>query len=360
MPTLHINLEKKTTTYPIHIGRENFSTLRDLLPAGQRVYLVTDQHVDALYGEKIRTLLDQMDIPVRTYRIPPGEENKTLHHITTMWTELLENHYERDDSILALGGGIVGDMAGFVASTYLRGISFIQIPTTLLAQVDSSIGGKTGINYAQTKNMIGAFHQPSAVISNLDTLTTLPERQWVTGYAECLKHGLIADATYWEHFAGRQQATLSSSDQEQLVDTSCRIKANIVMQDEQERTGARRMLNFGHTIGHAIESVTNFARYTHGEAISLGMVGEAWLSTYLGMLSESDVQTIITGLKNAGLPTTMPALDTDALIAAMHHDKKASQGNIRWVLLEKIGKATTGTIIKDNHLIQRAVEQLWG
>ena len=258
---------------------------------------------------------------------------------------LVDARVDRRGVIIALGGGVVGDIAGFAASIYMRGIRYVQVPTTLLAQVDSSVGGKTGINHPGGKNLIGAFHQPSAVISDTDTLQTLPPRELSAGLAEVLKHGLVADPDYFERMAASIES-MRAHDAPALADAiagSCEIKASIVARDERE-AGERALLNLGHTFGHAIEAMTGYSRWLHGEAVGCGLVLAAELSCLLGTLTASDVQVIESAVARAGLPTRVDGLSALSAIEAMRGDKKTEAGQMRFIVLDRIGRATQRTV----------------
>lgn len=348
-----ISLREKSKRYPIIIGFNNFKELIPFLPTNQKVGIITDQVVQKLYLPPIQETLRKQGKKFHTYSFPAGESSKNSNTVEKIWTALIHHHYERNDIIVALGGGVVGDIAGFVASTILRGIPYVQIPTTLLAQVDSSIGGKTGIDFAGGKNLVGSFYQPQLVLINLKTLSTLPLREMLTGYAECLKHGLIADRKYWNSFAGKKPNHLSRSHLAHLVFRSCQIKATIVKSDEKEKN-LRRLVNFGHTIGHALETSTKFCTYTHGEAVSIGMVGASWISYLLGWLPKKELEEIQHKLHLSGLPTVTSRTYKQQIMRAISLDKKVQQGQVQWTLLKNIGHGTTGIVVKPS-LVEKAL-----
>jgi 3-dehydroquinate synthase len=272
--------------------------------------------------------------------LPDGESHKTLANVSRMLDVLVANRFARDACVVALGGGVVGDMAGFAAACYQRGIAFVQIPTTLLAQVDSSVGGKTGVNHPGGKNLIGAFHQPAAVFADTDTLATLPDRELRAGLAEVIKYGLIVDSDFFDWLEKHADGLLArdASALTHAIKRSCEIKADIVARDEHER-GDRALLNLGHTFGHAIESATNYSTWLHGEAVGAGMLLAADMSQRLGWVSSADVARVERMLKLFGLRTDVKALSASTLAEKMKIDKKVAAGRIRLVLLKSIGKS---------------------
>ncbi len=298
--------------------------------------VVTNTTVARLYLQRLRAALGERNISECI--LPDGEQHKTLQTAGWVFDELVGKKMNRDAMVLALGGGVVGDIAGFAAACYQRGIGYVQIPTTLLAQVDSSVGGKTGVNHTGGKNLIGAFHQPLAVIADTDTLSTLPDRELSAGLAEVIKYGCVADLEFlgWldtnmEKLLGREVEALTHA-----VARSCEIKASIVAEDERER-GRRAILNFGHTFGHAIEAATDFERYLHGEAVALGMVMAADFSRELGLIDAAAKERIEGLLRRAGLPTQAPKVGAARALELMQMDKKVLAGKMRLVLLERLG-----------------------
>ena len=273
--------------------------------------------------------------------IPDGEQYKTIDTWQQVLTQLIEQRYSRHVALIALGGGVVGDLTGFVAASYQRGVDYIQVPTTLLAQVDSSVGGKTAVNHELGKNLIGAFHQPKCVLIDPDTLHTLPKREYIAGLAEVFKYGLICDAAFFAWLCEHRKA-LCERDTEAVmfaIARSCALKADVVAQDEKE-SGLRAILNFGHTFGHAIEAVTQYQRFLHGEAVAIGMVIAARLSQHMDLLTKQEVQTIETWLHEVGLPTAIPTdLSESELIEAMQGDKKRTEKGLKFIILPHIGKA---------------------
>jgi 3-dehydroquinate synthase len=338
MESLRVALGERA--YPIHIGSGLLDCAELYRPhlAGGSAAIVTNQVVAPLYLSRVRQAL--REVRVTEIIVPDGECAKSWPTLERVFDALLEARCGRDSLLIALGGGVVGDLAGFAAAVYQRGMPFLQVPTTLLAQVDSSVGGKTAINHARGKNMIGAFHQPLAVISDVATLDTLPDRELRAGLAEVIKHGLALDAAFvtWlegnmEKLLRREPAALSHA-----VKRCCELKAGIVAADERE-SGVRALLNFGHTFGHAIEAATGYGSWLHGEAIAAGMVMASELSRNLGSIDERDVARVRRLIERAGLPVAGPAVAPQELMALMAVDKKAAQGRLRFVLLEAIGGA---------------------
>jgi 3-dehydroquinate synthase len=280
-----------------------------------------------------------------TVVLPDGEKHKQWLSVSTILDALVDCRADRKSLVVALGGGVVGDVAGFAAAVYMRGIRFVQVPTTLLAQVDSSVGGKTGINHVRGKNLIGAFHQPQLVISDTGTLRTLPDRELSAGLAEVLKHGLLGDQDYFER-TSRDLLALRARDPDTLtraIARSCEIKAGIVARDERE-SGERALLNLGHTFGHAIEALTSYSEWLHGEAVGCGLVLAADLSSRVGLLPREALAPVESAVRAAGLPTRIAGLSARAATESMRGDKKSEAGSIRFVLLDRIGRAVQRTV----------------
>jgi 3-dehydroquinate synthase len=334
--------ERRDASYDIVIGRgllgELSRRLRAACPA-TRYAVVTDSHVAERYGDSLTARLCAEGLPAELFPFPAGEAHKTRETWAMLSDRLVARQFGRDAAVVALGGGVVGDVAGFVAATYLRGIPFVQVPTTLLAMIDSSIGGKTGVDVPAGKNLVGAFHQPRLVVADLDVLASLPPQQLASGMAEAVKHGVIADAAYFATLERDPEAIVARRPDalERLVQRSVEIKAAVVAADERE-AGRRAVLNFGHTIGHAIEATARFAAL-HGEAVAIGMAYEARLAEVLG-IAERGTTTRLTGLlERYQLPRDLPdSANVDALIAAMQLDKKAREGTVRFALPEAIGR----------------------
>lgn len=340
MKTLEVALGDRS--YPIHIGTQLIEQAELFAPhlKASTVFIVSNTTVAPLYAQTLSTTLKQLGKTVRVIALPDGESYKDWQHLQLIFDELLAHGADRQTMIVALGGGVVGDMAGFAAASFMRGIRFIQVPTTLLAQVDSSVGGKTGINHPLGKNMIGAFHQPVAVIADLHTLRTLPARELSAGLAEVIKHGAIADADFLNWIEANTAALLAcdSNAMAHAVLRSCEIKSAVVSADEREG-GIRATLNFGHTFGHAIESGLGYGEWLHGEAVGCGMVMGADLSCRLGQITRADADRLKHIIEAMRLPTHAPQLGAERYMELMQVDKKTEGGQIRYVVLEKIGKA---------------------
>lgn len=329
-------------SYEIRIGAgllaQTGAWLKEKGLSGKAV-IITDTTVKRLYGDALSQSLTQDGFNVTTLVVPVGEDQKSLETAGRLYYELTSSYAERTTPILALGGGVIGDLAGFVAATYLRGVPLIQMPTTLLAQIDSSIGGKVAVDHGQLKNTIGVFYQPKLVISDIDTLKTLPEAELANGLAEIIKSAVIRSRKFFaslekslEKVKSRDMTVL-----EEIVFQTATIKARIVEKDEKD-SGLRGILNYGHTIGHAIEAASSF-QIRHGQAIAMGMVAAARISNKIGILDANDVARLMNLIKKAGLPAEMPSLNIKEVIEAMKHDKKVRQDRIRFVLLKSIGDA---------------------
>jgi 3-dehydroquinate synthase len=337
---LTLNLDLGAKSYPIYIGKNLLA--QDLLTKHIKclqVMIVSNTTVAPLYLAQVKSQLESFQ--VKECILPDGEEYKTLETANIIWSALLEAKFDRTCTLIALGGGVVGDITGFVASTYQRGVNFMQIPTTLLSQVDSSVGGKTGVNHSLGKNMIGAFYQPQAVIIDIDTLKTLDDRQFSAGMAEVIKYGLIIDQEFFG-FLQQNITQIMAHNEElltQIIYRSCQVKAEVVAQDEFEK-GTRALLNLGHTFGHAIENLLGYGVYLHGEAVGVGMLMAAELSQLLGALNSNEVIDIKNILENANIPTRIYGkISPHDFINTMQVDKKALGGEIRLILLQKIGDA---------------------
>jgi 3-dehydroquinate synthase len=344
-------------SYAIHVGRGLLAeAARHLagLFSPRRLLIVSDEVVARLYLRPLERALAEAGFGVSSVTVPPGEKSKSLEQLARLYEACFQADLERGSFLVALGGGVVGDLAGFAAATYLRGLPFVQLPTTLLAQVDSSVGGKTGLNLPGGKNLVGAFHQPVLVLADVATLATLDDRQFATGLAEVVKHAMIRDAGLFarlESEAGqvkrRDAATL-----EEIIAANCRIKAQVVSADEYE-SDLRAILNYGHTIGHALERVASYGAFTHGEAVALGMVAEAELARQRGYIEATVVARQKALLETFGLPTQLRRqLDADEILAAMRHDKKVRQGRIRIVLPVAIGDVRVVDDASDDELRQ--------
>lgn len=339
MRSLKVDLGDRS--YPIYIGRALLEKPELLHPhiRGKQVMIVSNETIAPLYLSVVKERLQNFQ--VNQVVLPDGEQYKTLDMLDPIYTELLRNKYDRSVTLIALGGGVVGDMTGFAAASYQRGVHFIQIPTTLLSQVDSSVGGKTGVNHKLGKNMIGAFHQPQCVIADTDTLNTLDDQQLSAGIAEVIKYGLLGDKAFFLWLESHMDKLLAR-DPESLafaIERSCQNKAEIVAADEKE-SGSRALLNLGHTFGHAIETATGYGSWLHGEAVAVGMMMAADLSHRLGWITIADQLRIKKLIERAKLPTTPPkGMTQNQFISLMQRDKKALDGKIRLVLLKSIGNA---------------------
>jgi 3-dehydroquinate synthase len=342
-PHERVAIDLGDRSYDIVIGAgllDRSDAFEGLPPAADAV-IVTNEAVGPLYASRLRATLAARHQRVRTITLPDGEVHKTLATLTSIFDALLEQGFDRRTTLFALGGGVVGDMAGFAAACYMRGIPYVQVPTTLLAQVDSSVGGKTAVNHPLGKNMIGVFNQPLRVIADLTTLESLPQRELVAGLAEVIKYGPIADEVFldWTEAHLDELLRRDVNALAHVVKRSCEIKASVVGQDERE-SGLRAILNFGHTFGHAIEAGLGYGEWLHGEAVGCGMVMAADLSARLGMIPESHVERLRTLIRRAGLPVVGPRLGVERYLALMRLDKKSSAGEIRFVVLEGAGQAS--------------------
>ena len=342
-------------SYDIQIGPDAQMDAACELVRGRHCLMVSDSNVMPAWGDQCEAILTAAGATVGRATVPAGEQSKSLACVQDLYGQALAQGVDRRSVVVALGGGMVGDLAGFVAGTYLRGIAFLQMPTTLLAMVDSSVGGKTGVNLPQGKNLIGVFYQPIEVVANLDTLSTLPEREYVSGLAEVIKYGVIWDADLFAslesnvaHLASRDQAYLT-----EVVARCCAIKGDVVQQDEREG-GLRAILNYGHTMGHAIEQVSSYNTYLHGEAITIGMHYAGLLSRDVLGFPEDDRQRVNALMAAVGLPLTfrgeMPSWD--AMRQAMSADKKTSAGVLKFVLAKRIGEVAFGCEVDDDLLVQ--------
>ncbi len=341
MQTLRVDLGSRA--YPVYIGNGLIARPELLVSfiRGGRAALVTNVTVAPLYLEPLAAGLMASGIDVVRIVVPDGEAYKNWETLNAVYDRLLEARCDRQTTLIALGGGVIGDLAGFAAATYQRGVPFVQVPTTLLAQVDSSVGGKTAINHPRGKNMIGAFHQPLAVLADVNTLATLPERELRAGLAEVIKHGLIRDLGFFEGIEANIGQLLAPDPEAPVhaVRRSCEIKAEIVAIDERE-AGPRALLNLGHTFGHAIETALGYGVWLHGDAVAAGMVMAAELSRRLGSISAGDVRRVAALLERAGLPVRVSGITAPRFMELMSADKKAAAGHIRFVLLDRLGSAS--------------------
>ena len=339
MKTLNVSLGERS--YPIYIG-QNLLQQKKLLQqhiSSKHVMIVTNETIAPLYLAQVENMLEGINF--ETVILPDGEQFKNLDVLNTIFDSLLEHNFDRGTTLIALGGGVIGDMTGFAAACYQRGVRFIQIPTTLLSQVDSSVGGKTGVNHPLGKNMIGAFHQPQCVIADTNTLNTLEDTQLSAGIAEVIKYGLLGDIKFIDWLENNMDALLDRDPQalSYAIECSCQNKADIVAADEKE-SGKRALLNLGHTFGHAIETATGYGAWLHGEAVGIGMIMAADLSMRLGWISKQDRDRSYQLIKKAKLPTTLPEnMSEQDFMDLMLRDKKTIDGKIRLVLLKSLGNA---------------------
>lgn len=335
METITVALGPRS--YPIHIGAGLIADSARYGTSAKQVLIVTNTVVAALYLPSVQQAMRDRD--TETLILPDGEQVKTLASFAAIMDRLVEARFHRDACLIALGGGVIGDLTGFAAASYQRGVDFVQVPTTLLAQVDSSVGGKTAVNHPRAKNMIGAFHQPIAVVADTDTLRTLPPRELSAGLAEVVKYGIILDAEFFAWIEGHIDAlrALDTSALTTAIRRSCEIKAAIVAEDEREH-GSRALLNLGHTFGHALEAIGGYERWLHGEAVALGMALAARTSAALGWIDDADCERIEALLERAGLPTRTDDVDANRLLEHMRLDKKADARGLKLVLVKAIGE----------------------
>ena len=344
-------------SYDIVIGCGLLSQAADYLLAlklGSRGVVITDTNVESRYAGALRETLGQRGIAVQVLTVPAGEASKSLRQADRLFEKLPSLGLDRQSFVIALGGGVVGDLAGFVAATYLRGIALVQMPTSLLAQVDSSVGGKVGVNLPQGKNLVGAFYQPKLVLADTDTLSTLPERELRSGFAEVIKHGVIRDAEFFEWLERDYQKVLALDPGavSRAVRRCCEIKAEVVSADERE-AGLRAILNFGHTLGHAMEALSEYVGVLHGEGVSMGMCCGVRLSMKLAGLNEAEATRVRDLIKASGLPTRLGTkFKLEELLATARLDKKARNGRLRFVLLKRLGEALVSDAVTDADLAE--------
>jgi len=338
--------------YEVVVDSDCLNELGDMIKkinSYDKVIIITDALVNDLYGNQVRASVRDAGYKAETIEVPRGERYKTLSQVSKIYDKLVELEAHRDSFILALGGGVIGDVAGYVAATFMRGIDYAQVPTTLLAQVDASIGGKTGVDHPKGKNLIGAFYQPKFVFIDVRTITTLPEKEMKTGLAEVIKYGIIEDADFFKFLEANSHHLNTKAFEEEgtlraalkvwhtIVVESCKIKAKIVSKDERE-AGLRMILNYGHTLGHAIETLTRYEKYTHGEAVSIGMVCAASIANKMRMLDRESLDRIRELLDKLGLPTMVERLRVKRIIKSLSVDKKIRKGRVQFVLPTRIGK----------------------
>ena len=348
--------------YDIEIARGNLAEAPAFLSQRRKcthAVVITDENVRPLFADSLVQSLQDAGSRVTLLTVPAGEASKGVCQADRLWNELAAVKTDRKSVVIALGGGVIGDLAGFVAATYARGLAFFQFPTTLLAQVDSSVGGKVGINLPAAKNMVGAFWQPAGVLIDLDVLGTLPEREYLSGLAEVVKYGVILEGDFFKFLEARV-AGLRARDRdilEHVVSRSCQLKALVVQQDEKEETGLRAVLNYGHTFCHALETITHYKRYLHGEAVAIGMVYASRLAELLGRIGSDITRRQIDLLSALGLPTAGCGLEADAMLGAMQQDKKVEHGRLRFVLPSELGKVELVGDVSE-HLVLQAIDSI--
>ncbi|MCR5757663.1 MAG: 3-dehydroquinate synthase [Selenomonas sp.] len=354
MRKVRVDLGKNS--YDIVIGYDIRQEIVDFVQGAgysRQALLVTDTHVGPLYGGQVQALLAEAGLTATLVQIPAGESSKNLQVADAVFTRAIELGLDRKSPVFALGGGVVGDLAGFVAATYMRGVPFVQLPTSLLAQVDSSVGGKVAVNHALGKNLIGAFYQPQAVFMELNCMKSLPEREIYTGLGEIIKYGIIYDGDFFGFLEQNREQVLALEPEAlvHMIARSCEIKAAVVSEDERE-AGLRRILNFGHTIGHAIEKETGYVRYNHGEAVATGMLGAARISRQLGLIDSGTFDRVRQLIEAYNLPLQAGGVTVEAMYADIFHDKKTVGGKVNWVLMEGIGR-----VVCRNDVPEQAVKE---
>jgi len=374
MHRLEISFKTESRASEINIGKgvrhdlgQLISNKKTLNP--RRIVIVSNKRVYGLYGRDVNRSLKRQKLKVLEWLMPEGERFKSISSLEQALKFLGESGFERNDLVVALGGGVVGDLAGFSAAVFLRGIPVVQIPTTLLAQIDSSVGGKTGVNLQVGKNLVGAFHQPASVLIDTETLTTLPQRELVSGFCEMVKQSLVSDRSLFNHTVSAlknrraQRNFLVSDELENLIGAHCSFKASIVADDERESTGrtdgkSRKILNFGHTTAHALETITNYRLLRHGEAVGHGMLVAGELSKNLGLLSKTELELLREAVQLCGPLPKVDHLEVDRIIGALKHDKKSVRGQINWVLLDGLGspKIVDGKLIS-NRLLRLSLRE---
>jgi len=351
-------------SYPVIAGWGILDDLgRRLVDLGLKgpAYIITDTNVMNPYGRQVQVALQKYDIAAHIFIIPAGETSKSFSLVQSIYDWLVERRAERGHPIIAVGGGVVGDLAGFVAATFLRGVPFVQVPTSMAAMVDASIGGKVAVNLPQAKNLVGAFYQPKGVFADVQALSTLGKRELAEGWAEAIKHGFILDADLVDTFEKNAEALMEVEPEisTQVIRRSMAIKAEIVSQDERETLGIRILLNYGHTIGHALEASSEYGRFFHGEGVSVGMMGAARMAEQMGMISAELVDRQDQLLRRFNLPTTAAGVDIGGIFRAMSMDKKTEAGSNRWVMLEGVGKAVVRRDVP-RVLVEATVRELIG
>lgn len=359
---MNISLQHVSKHYSVIIGEHSIGQLTHHIKFDRvtQIYIITDSHVATHYLEPvISTIKKSFDGAIHSYTFDAGEKNKNLSTVEKIYSDMAEKKLDRKSLVINLGGGVVTDLGGFAASTYLRGLPFVNISTTLEGMVDASVGGKTGVNLGNKKNYVGVFAQPKLVIADISTLSTLPKRTLIQGYAEVIKHGLIADKTYFAQVAEKPFTDFNHDKQIEIIARSVEIKAEIVRQDEYE-SSTRKLLNFGHTVGHVLESLSFSSSdpLYHGEAVAIGMVAEAKIAQLSGMISDKDFNTIEIAIKRVGLPVKyQQSTSVDTIYDLLFTDKKNSGGKIKWTLLSSIGQGEENVSIGES-LVRKAIEYI--
>ncbi|WP_027340117.1 3-dehydroquinate synthase [Halonatronum saccharophilum] len=359
MEEVRINLGERS--YDIKIGEGILDRIGEYLKdldLGPKVLLISNDLVYSLYGERAKNSIEDGGFSVKVAKIGDGEKYKSLDTAKDLYDKAVDFGLDRSSTVVALGGGVVGDIGGFIAATYMRGINFVQIPTTVLSQVDSSVGGKVAVNHPLGKNLIGNFYQPKLVVADIEVLETLEKRELKAGLAEVIKYGVIWDEQFFDFLIDNKSEifNLDTKALIHLIKKSCQIKAQVVSKDEREE-GLRAILNYGHTIGHAIEAVSNYKKYVHGEGVSIGMVGAAKIAFREGLLSEEDLIKQENILKSYGLPTSYDDLKVEAIIRALKKDKKVKSGELRFILAKKVGEVVITSDVNTNN-IKEVVNEL--
>lgn len=352
MKKINITIPAHKKQYSVYVGRNIFNQLSELLHTEKysKIIIITDDFL-------AKNLLDKVtqSFPTKpgVIVVKAGEQSKNIETVQEIWRQMIEVGCDRKTLILNFGGGVIGDMGGFAASTFMRGMDFVQVPSTLLAAADASIGGKTGIGFANIKNLIGTFNQPVSIVIDTALLETLPEREFLNGFAEMIKQGLIQDKAYFEKITAKKPNEFSSEELVELMTTSCQLKAKLVMEDELEQA-QRKILNFGHTIGHAIEALSFQTDYPlrHGEAVNIGMIAETKISNMIGLLSDAETKEIIEKLNATGLPVSVKNINVKEIVNKIVKDKKNSHNQIKWVLLKHIGEAVYDQIVEENIIVE--------
>ena len=363
-PDLAATVHHSGGSYPVVAGWGIIDQLGDRLVdlgINSPAYIITDENLMNRYGRRVQRALQRRGIAAHCFIIPPGEPSKTNNLAQAIYQWLVGLRAERGHAIIAVGGGVVGDLAGYVAATFLRGVPFVQVPTSMAAMVDASIGGKVAVNLPQGKNLVGAFYQPKAVLADVQVLSTLGKRELSEGWAEAIKHGFILDESLVDVFEEHAEALMNLEPEiaTEVIRRSMAIKADVVSQDERETLGVRILLNYGHTIGHALESSTEYGRFMHGEGVAIGMMGAAKMAQEMGLLDQAVVDRQFALLQRFNLPTTAPGVPVEDIRRAMSLDKKVADGANRWVMLEDVGRAVVRRDVPVE-LVDRTVRELVG